>query len=463
MTASYKNGSITLPNATRNGYTFEGWYTSATGGELVGKSGATYTPTSTKTLYAQWKKTITITYNANGGSNAPSSQTATVYNSTTSYTFTLRTTKPTREGYVFAGWATSATSTTINWQPGDTVKFDSSQTLYAVWAVAQMRLNGVINYYTSLASAVNSAPDNTETTVLLLVNRTEPTVTVPNTKNIDLDLNNKILTSTLTNEGTLKVHDGTIQITSSYAASTSYAIYNKGTAEIINGTYIMETSTSDRWTIVNDGGATMTITNGTFNNSGTGVCVYNRGKLTMNGGTINAPAQENVYGIVTASSSSSTEVGNSTIRNVTINTNCIGITSGMDGTKGITNVYDSYINAGLYQGFANYELGTLVFYDCEGSKKFWGNVVEVITDSSGFDVYLYDLGSNITAIFPNWTSAEGQDDMIWENGTYIGNRTWHYRVDRSRHNNESGEYVVAVYKYENSQAIIITHVYVTYE
>jgi uncharacterized repeat protein (TIGR02543 family) len=50
------NSSITLPSITRSGYTFNGWYTSSSGGTRVGGAGASYTPSSNVTLYAQWSQ-----------------------------------------------------------------------------------------------------------------------------------------------------------------------------------------------------------------------------------------------------------------------------------------------------------------------------------------------------------------------------------------------------------------------
>ena len=47
-------GSITLPTPNRSGYSFNGWYTAASGGTKIGNAGASYTPTSNITLYAQW-------------------------------------------------------------------------------------------------------------------------------------------------------------------------------------------------------------------------------------------------------------------------------------------------------------------------------------------------------------------------------------------------------------------------
>jgi uncharacterized repeat protein (TIGR02543 family) len=46
--------STTLPTATRTSYEFNGWYTAASGGSLVGLANASYTPAVSTTLYAQW-------------------------------------------------------------------------------------------------------------------------------------------------------------------------------------------------------------------------------------------------------------------------------------------------------------------------------------------------------------------------------------------------------------------------
>ena len=54
-TATIANGSpITLVNATRTSYVFDGWYSAASGGSLIGLSGAAFTPTLSRTLYARW-------------------------------------------------------------------------------------------------------------------------------------------------------------------------------------------------------------------------------------------------------------------------------------------------------------------------------------------------------------------------------------------------------------------------
>ena len=124
--SSTTKGSVSLPSPSRSGYTFDGWYTSSSGGSKVS---TTYTPSGATTLYAHWTvKKYTISYNANGGSGAPSSQTK-----THGVNLTLSSTKPTRTGYSFRGWATSASSTSKAYSAGDNYTANSSQTLYAIW------------------------------------------------------------------------------------------------------------------------------------------------------------------------------------------------------------------------------------------------------------------------------------------------------------------------------------------
>ena len=90
-----------------------------------------------------WK--FTLNYDANGGTGAPASQFyGTNDKYTKSYTFTLATTTPTRDGYTFLGWAKDKTATSATHQPGGSYLMSQtvdgynggsvSQTLYAVWA-----------------------------------------------------------------------------------------------------------------------------------------------------------------------------------------------------------------------------------------------------------------------------------------------------------------------------------------
>lgn len=125
------NGSAygTLPTPTRNGYIFDGWYTSATGGSLV-TSNVTVHLTGHQTLYAHWIKeassSYTVTFDPNGGSVSSNSKTVT-YGSNYG-TFPT----PTRNGYTFDGWYTSATGGNLV-TSNVAVRLTGNQTLYAHW------------------------------------------------------------------------------------------------------------------------------------------------------------------------------------------------------------------------------------------------------------------------------------------------------------------------------------------
>ena len=74
------------------------------------------------------KQQHTVSYNANGGTGAPSSQTK-VYG----YVLTLSTQIPTRAGYEFLYWNTASNGTGKTYNPGDKYGDDVDVTLYAIW------------------------------------------------------------------------------------------------------------------------------------------------------------------------------------------------------------------------------------------------------------------------------------------------------------------------------------------
>lgn len=71
-----------------------------------------------------------ITYDANGGTDAPAAERKVLGDD-----LTLTTREPRRSGYVFAGWSTTANGA-VHYQPGDRYTADESATLYAVWQKA---------------------------------------------------------------------------------------------------------------------------------------------------------------------------------------------------------------------------------------------------------------------------------------------------------------------------------------
>lgn len=120
--------STTVP--IKSGYKFLGWNTSSTATTAAYTAGGTYTITGNVTLYAIWSNAITytITYNANGGSGAPSSQTG-----ASGTTVALSSAIPTRTNYIFVGWATSSSATSPSYHAGSLYAISANVTLYAVW------------------------------------------------------------------------------------------------------------------------------------------------------------------------------------------------------------------------------------------------------------------------------------------------------------------------------------------
>ena len=123
---TYDSAYGTLPIPTRTGYGFDGWFTSAQGGSAV-NADTVMSTASNHTLYAHWSaNTYTVNFNANGGT-CPTASKEVNFNSAYG-TLPI----PTRTGYGFDGWFTSA-------QGGSAVNADtvmstaSNHTLYAHW------------------------------------------------------------------------------------------------------------------------------------------------------------------------------------------------------------------------------------------------------------------------------------------------------------------------------------------
>lgn len=109
----------------------------------------------------------TITYNANGGSGAPASQTKT-YGSK----LTLSSTKPTRTGYTFKGWGTSASATTVAYAPGAAYTANAKVTLYAVWEIISYSVK-----YNANGGSGAPANQTKKYGTTLVLSSTEPTRT----------------------------------------------------------------------------------------------------------------------------------------------------------------------------------------------------------------------------------------------------------------------------------------------
>ena len=117
----------TIP--TRYGYTFRGWATSSSATSATYQAGGSYTANESVTLYAVWEiNTYTVSFDANGGTNAPNPQ-----KKTHGQNLILTVAIPTRANHAFLGWATDSTSKSVVYSPGATYTAEEDVTLYAVW------------------------------------------------------------------------------------------------------------------------------------------------------------------------------------------------------------------------------------------------------------------------------------------------------------------------------------------
>ena len=128
------SGLVSLSNSAKPGYTFTGWYTAQNGGTRVTAS-STVKTAGNHSLYARWEaKTLSVTFDANGGS-AVNNSISVSYGSTYG---TLPTT--TRTGYTFKGWYTASSGGT-KVTGSSTVTNSQSHKLYAQWTVNQYTLS----------------------------------------------------------------------------------------------------------------------------------------------------------------------------------------------------------------------------------------------------------------------------------------------------------------------------------
>ena len=267
--------------------------------------GATYNVATLEDAY-------TVKFNANGGTTSVSEK----YIEPGTVVGELPI--PIWTDYIFDGWFTDkndgaevTASTIIN----DNVEY------FAHWHQEEIaEINGT-KYY-SLASAIKVVPSNgTETTITLLAN-TKENVTIPSNKNIILDLNNYSLMNlkvspVITNRGIIKIMNGTISQTSSYAA-----INNEQNGELVveDGTIV---STGERAAIYNINNGIVSIMGNSYISSNTSG-QYNNGVINITRGTI-----MNVDDTTTTNISGGTIIG--TVSCAITNNGTLNIGIGNDG------------------------------------------------------------------------------------------------------------------------------------
>lgn len=99
------NGGSGAPSSQNVSLSCSGWSTSSTASSASYSCGSSYKPTANTTLYAVWGKGTT----------------------------TLSSTKPTRAGYTFLGWANDKNATSAEFQAETKVSLKDNVTIYAIW------------------------------------------------------------------------------------------------------------------------------------------------------------------------------------------------------------------------------------------------------------------------------------------------------------------------------------------
>lgn len=108
---------------------------------------------ATKTFTIPAKTSYKVSYNANGGSGAPSAQTKWY-----GETLTLSSTKPTRSGYTFNGWNTNSSGTGTNYSSGASYTGNAALSLYAKWTANKAVIKYYANGGTQSASGASQYP-----------------------------------------------------------------------------------------------------------------------------------------------------------------------------------------------------------------------------------------------------------------------------------------------------------------
>lgn len=118
-----------LPDPTRAGYTFQGWFTAQKDSGVRVKEGDAVSPADIGMIYAHWKaNTYTVAYDLNytGAPAAPTDKTVTYDQKYGPLA------QPDRSGYTFLGWFTQP-SGGLEVKAEDTVQITQKQTLFAHW------------------------------------------------------------------------------------------------------------------------------------------------------------------------------------------------------------------------------------------------------------------------------------------------------------------------------------------
>lgn len=125
----YKNGfRYNTYTMSDDSYSVTGLPSGNYSATLIAKNENTGESKNTSCISFSIVNTYTVSYNANGGSNAPEAQTK-----IQDTTLTLSNVVPIKKGHIFKGWASSKTATEPQYQKGGSYTKNAKITLYAVW------------------------------------------------------------------------------------------------------------------------------------------------------------------------------------------------------------------------------------------------------------------------------------------------------------------------------------------
>lgn len=146
-TVTYDDVYGNFPTPSKDGHTFLGWYTAASGGEQIVADNKVTTAENIM-LYALFAKpSCTVTFNANGGSCSTTS--CEVIGGNTIGTLPT----PSRSGYSFVGWFTDTTGTA---QVVTSTRVFDDITVYALWngGTPATVWDGNVNNYAQIGYSV---------------------------------------------------------------------------------------------------------------------------------------------------------------------------------------------------------------------------------------------------------------------------------------------------------------------
>lgn len=134
---------------TREGYVFLGYGTFEDENTVVYEPGKKYLITDVTAALAIWVPIRQLNFDLNGGDGTIETQTCDSNVINESCTITINSSRPTKEGYEFFGWATNAETQIPEYLPGDEFVFSEGVediTLYAVWAKGEIEWHQGQNY-----------------------------------------------------------------------------------------------------------------------------------------------------------------------------------------------------------------------------------------------------------------------------------------------------------------------------